>query len=666
MGSRHDLEKMSIAACSLFFIFLALFGLVSYVQGQGWTAQTSVSNNGSLEGEWEFYWNVLLSPDEIDDLEMRPQQIPVPSSWHEYQLDGARLPKYGFATYRKQVDLTQEEVGVPMSLALHYVGSAYAVWIDGQPMKGMGKVGRSADSEAPQLGHNLIEFVLKREVVEIVLQVSNFSFREGGIIGDVYVTDAGAAHVRYVKDLFLKVFLIGGFIVIGFYLLIIYGTRTMDRAILFIGLGSLLGAVRILLVNEYLTYTMVPAARWTWMTKTEYVVEIAMVFFLSCAMKAMYPDEVRLLMFRIAFWSALLLSLYTLLSPTRIFTSTLVVHAAVLSGIILYYVFYVGILAAIRRREGARIYLIALFIMVASIMNDTLNYMGVWHTFMMVEFSIMLFALLQAVIVACRYALLKSNLEYKVRERTHELHLKNVELAHMQQTRTKMLSYIAHDLNSPLVGIQMYLQLMKDGMLPVKDQEALTVMQSKSDDMKKLVDNLFELSKLESGEMQLQTEPVIVKEFIDDLYRKHREGVRARSFNLRIGRLETELRGRQAIVRIDRFQLMRVIQNYIDNAVKFSNPQNNCIFLNSYIQDNNIRMEVVDQGVGISQEELPWVFQRFYKRKEGNPGGSGLGLAISQEIAEQHGGKVGVNSKPGKGSTFYVTMPIAGYKFTEA
>ena len=101
------------------------------------------------------------------------------------------------------------------------------------------------------------------------------------------------------------------------------------------------------------------------------------------------------------------------------------------------------------------------------------------------------------------------------------------------------------------------------------------------------------------------------------------------------------------------------MQNYIDNAVKFSYPQNNPITLNSIILEEKVRFEVVDQGVGISPEELPMVFQRFYKKREGNPGGSGLGLAIAQEIAIQHGGDVGAESEPGAGSCFYVTLPIA-------
>ncbi len=623
------------------------------------------ADSTSLDGSWDMYWNVLLMPEQIDDSMQQPVPTHMPTAWQELRTDGEALPRFGHATYRKRIQVPPQDVGESKAIYIEAIGSAYRIWVDGREFPGMGMVGRHVDEEVPKLGSRIITFIPKQDTVEIVIQVSNYSFREGGIIGELAYGDVADMQDLLLDQAFVDLFFAGGFVLIGLYYLILYAARRKDESKLIIGGLMLLVAIRLLLLNEYVTYYVVPSADWQWMVKIEYLAEVGALYLASVLMKTLYPKEVHPLMLRVTYICAALLGVYVLLAPVRIFTSTMVVHAAVISAILLYFMFFVGMLAVMRKREGARINLFGLLIVVIGIANDALYHTKLLHTVEILEYCILLFVLLQAVIISYRYALLQHTLESKVAERTRELHRKNEELAQLQAARTKMLANIAHDLGSPIAGIQTYLQLMEQGMLRHTNSETWRPMLDKSESIKRLVGELFELSKLESGEMRFQYETVEVRSLIADVYQTYAPDLDRQQKELQIHRLATLWNGKQAQVRIDRFQLMRVFQNFIDNATKFS-PSGTPIRLNAFIQrsaqseplTDAIRVEIVDCGSGIAKDDLPHVFQRFYKKQEGNASGSGIGLAIAKEIIEQHGGTVGVDSLLDEGSTFYFVLPL--------
>jgi hypothetical protein len=165
----------------------------------------------SLDGEWEFYWNQWLSSDEIRRNNIQPDYIQVPSSWRGKSLNGKPLMKYGYATYRILIQIPMEDIGEDKALFLRNVGSAYQIWIDDQLKEGIGETGQSLSQEKPMLQMNLVLFEPKKEIVEVILQVSNHSFREGGIIGEVSYGDTKALIPYVLKGLLQDVFIAGGF-----------------------------------------------------------------------------------------------------------------------------------------------------------------------------------------------------------------------------------------------------------------------------------------------------------------------------------------------------------------------------------------------------------------------------------------------------------------------
>jgi signal transduction histidine kinase len=638
--------------------------------------QTSLDN-------WEFYWMQLLSPDDIASSGVVPQSIKVPSSWGGQSLDGTALTSHGYATYRTIIRVDSEDNGKIKALYLPHIGSAYRVWVDGVLMEQVGVVGKKMEEETPRLQAKIVFIKPNHKDIEIVIQVSNFSFREGGILDQIQYGDTKVVISLTLKDILRDILMIGGFLFIGLYHLIIFGTRNNELSILLIGLGGIAAMIRTLFASEHIAGAIIPIQSWEVLVKVEYLSEIISYTLLFLLMKHLYPKEVHTTMLRVSYGVAICYGLYVLLTPARIYTDTILIQVSIMSVILLYFVGYVGIMAAIRQREGARLNLIALFIIVLATMNDTLLVTHLMDTIPLVEYSYANFIFVQAIIVSYRYSLLfnknrvlaselsvmNRTLEVKVTDRTKELNEKNEQLGRMQQTRSRMLANIAHDLGSPIVGIQTYLQLMKDGIVQSGNQDVIQQLYGKSDDMRNLIEDLFELTKLESKAIAFDWREVEVKAFINEVFHRFELDLNNAGLTLKWGKLETADAGHEAIFRIEVSRLHRVIQNFMDNAVKFSRSAGSTITLSCYIVDEEpshesvnhvpkVRIEVADQGDGIEPDELPFIFERFYKKQEGNEAGSGLGLAIAKEIVEQFGGVIGVESELGKGSMFYCTLPI--------
>jgi diguanylate cyclase (GGDEF)-like protein len=429
-------------------IFFVLFVCITMFDGFAAANTDHAAAAGKrflLQGEWEFYWNMLLTPEDFQNgRKPHVERINVPSDW-QTAAGGKRFTEYGFATYRSTFTIPSDHIGKSKALYLEKVGSAYQLWIDGERIETIGQVGKTRNEEKPMIHPQLVFFEPENETIEVIIQVSNFSFREGGIVGEVYYGDPDAFIPSLARKQFKDIFMIGGFFFIGLYHLIIYGMRKQEISSLLLGLGGLVGAIRTAIVSNQLVYLHISVINWDVLTKIEYLVEILGFFLIMMFMKTMYPKEIHPNLLRISYAVALCISCYILFTPTFIFTNTLLLQVIIIAIVLAYFVGYVGIMAAIRKREGAYVNLVGLLIILVAILNDTLYYTNEFHTIEIFEYSILLFILLQAVIVSYRYSLLfgknkslteelvtiNNTLEEKVAVRTKELHERNEELFQM-------------------------------------------------------------------------------------------------------------------------------------------------------------------------------------------------------------------------------------------
>jgi signal transduction histidine kinase len=232
------------------------------------------------------------------------------------------------------------------------------------------------------------------------------------------------------------------------------------------------------------------------------------------------------------------------------------------------------------------------------------------------------------------------------------------ELKQADSLRRELVANVSHDLRTPLASLRGYLEtlLLKKGELsPTEHDRYLEIALQHSESLGELVSELFELAKLESRETRPCLEPFAVGELVQDVVQKFQLEAQRQQVRLRADSL-----GGQPFVVADIGLVERVLENLIDNALKYT-PADGEVALSVHQAGATATIQVTDTGTGIASEELPHIFDRFYRSKsaaEDRGVGAGLGLAISKRILDLHGSRIRVDSGPGRGSTFAFDLPV--------
>lgn len=229
------------------------------------------------------------------------------------------------------------------------------------------------------------------------------------------------------------------------------------------------------------------------------------------------------------------------------------------------------------------------------------------------------------------------------------------ELKRLEQTRREFVANASHELRTPLASIKAYAETLSSGGVPPEEaKDFIREIEANAERMAKLVDDLLDLSALESGRMPPDYEPL----FLGPIAAKAAAGLKAlaarKRIVLRVGPFHD-----LPSVRADRGQIKQVLVNLLDNAIKYT-PENGLVRLEARFENGLVSVWVEDNGIGIPPEDLPRVFERFYrvdKARSRDMGGTGLGLSIVKHIIEAHGGTVAADSEPGRGSRFSFTLP---------
>ncbi len=237
------------------------------------------------------------------------------------------------------------------------------------------------------------------------------------------------------------------------------------------------------------------------------------------------------------------------------------------------------------------------------------------------------------------------------------------QVRHLQTVRRDFVSNISHELRTPLASLKAVVETLQDGALddPPAAKRFLRRAAGEIDTLTQMVEELLELSRIESGQVPLKVKETAVSELL--LIPLDRLKPQASRKNIE---LSLDVAANLPKVIADEERIQRVVTNLIHNAIKFT-PENGSVQIFAKTNDDfphEIYIAVKDNGMGISKDDLPRIFERFYKSDRArtrHDSSTGLGLAISRHIVQAHNGRIGVNSTEGKGSTFYFTLPIANH-----
>lgn len=230
------------------------------------------------------------------------------------------------------------------------------------------------------------------------------------------------------------------------------------------------------------------------------------------------------------------------------------------------------------------------------------------------------------------------------------------EIKKLEKMRSEFVANVSHELRTPLTSIQGFVETLKEGAIndPEKAQYFLEIIEKQSNRLNNLIEELLQLSKIESQEIAMNLQSINLRDLIDKTISEFKKKIEQKDHKIKIN-ISPQLPS----VKADPEQIEVVFRNLLDNAVKYT-PDGGEIYISALEKAENIYIEVADNGIGISAEHLPRIFERFYRANKDRSrklGGTGLGLAIVKHIVQAHQGTIGVESKPGKGSKFFFTLP---------
>ena len=240
-----------------------------------------------------------------------------------------------------------------------------------------------------------------------------------------------------------------------------------------------------------------------------------------------------------------------------------------------------------------------------------------------------------------------------------ELEEKNQTLAKLNEEKNYFLGVASHDLRNPLgniITLAGFLQDECNELLTGDNKQYLDVIINTGTQMLNLLNDLLDVSKIESGKMELQLQEHNVVDIITRAINENRLTAQRKNINLHY----SASAGIKPI-KIDATQIMQVMNNLVSNAIKYS-VQNTNVEIIAEVRDDQVQFSVIDQGQGIPEKEIEQVFVPFRKTSVKSTAGeksTGLGLTIAKKVVEAHGGTIGLRSEVGKGSTFYFTVPVS-------
>ncbi len=251
----------------------------------------------------------------------------------------------------------------------------------------------------------------------------------------------------------------------------------------------------------------------------------------------------------------------------------------------------------------------------------------------------------------------KGRLVSELAQQKQAIEKQNEALRHLNEVKNSFLGMAAHDLRNPLSNIHLtadMLLTMGAAFSPAERADLLGEIRGQAQYMLRLLNDLLDVSHIESGKLNLKPEAVNVATFLTEVIQRQAKLAEAKGTQIWLGLVP------DGDARADPVRLRQVLDNLLSNAVKYSPPKSNVRVRASRLE-RGWRIEVQDQGPGLTPADRAKLFQDFARLSAKPTGGeksTGLGLAITKRVVEAHGGQIGVDSEPGRGATFWFTLPV--------
>jgi len=610
----------------------------------------------ALNGEWEFYWKQLLAPDDFKNNKIEEKNyIRIPGVWKNFIYKNKKLKNYGFATFRLIINtndfITKKEI---------YLGKIkcnYKLWINDSLIIKNGVVGKTRNESKPFILPKTAVIPGNNQDIEIVLQVSNFHLTHGGIIDTILLGEYNK--MQKSRNLFINfyIFLFGCLFIISFHHFGLFFLRKEDLSSFYFAVVCLLYSLRTLLIGpKYLINLFPDIMTWEISTKLEYLSLYISILFVLLLANSFFPRESnKYINYSIITGSIVFIST-VLFFDSKIYSLFLIYWEIFILLASIYILFGVIIRAIIRKREGAILLLIGGLVYLITGINDMLFSIAVIFTIDIASIGLLIFIFIQAFIISMKFSKtyyklgdMTQNLEKKVINRTKEIEEAKNDIERLNNERNDFFINFIHETKTPLTLIANY---MSSYIKKYGEKEELNVMKQNFEKLTNQMNSVLDIEKFERGihiydhDKIVDFSSILIKKI--DLFKKI-----ASNKNISI----TENIKKNIFIKADPLSIIRIINNLIDNAVKYTDKAGKIIVSLKFIKNSNkVEFIVADTGVGIPEDQLDKIFMPYYQlsHKKRNIQGIGLGLSIVKKITDSLNAEIFVKSIENKGTAFTI------------
>ncbi|HPV99389.1 MAG TPA: methyl-accepting chemotaxis protein [Spirochaetota bacterium] len=356
-----------------------------------------------MEGDWEFHWNRLLAPgDIIEGVGSETREfVKAPGSWSSGEHNGRSYPRDGYATYRLRI--ITGKPGMRLALKCMNISSAYRAYIDGRLVREVGRLAMGKGEASPAARPQVIHFSASGDETEVLFQVSNHHFCDGGIVDSIQISGGEIRDLVDKRTTIISNLLLGGILLIAFYHLMLFLLRREERALLHFALFCIAVFLRAMVQGERYMQVLFPSIGFETIFKVEFSAWYAALLLFLLFVRELFPAEMSRWVVRVASIFVGAVILLTLSLPVRI-NSLFIEPCIIVTVILILYILLIVALAFFRKRHNARTFALGLSIMLTSVFNDILNALSIIHTGYIMFWGLYVFIFIQSYMLSRRFA----------------------------------------------------------------------------------------------------------------------------------------------------------------------------------------------------------------------------------------------------------------------
>jgi len=363
---------------------------------EGW--DFSKSGRLMITGEWEFYWQELIFPGHFQTA-TNPSFVLVPDNWTSYEFNEQLLPPEGYATYRLIVHLPDQTRTYGMFIEGE--GTAYNLWVDGKLVAQNGKVGTSQQEMIPQSKPQVVFFQSNGDTTELVMQISNWQHRKAGFRNEILLGTSSQIHELQRNDWAQDTFIMGIYLVMGLYHLLIFFFRPTSKSPLFFGIWCFFNLIRTGLLHQKLFIFLFPGMSWEFALHLEYLTFYFSTSIYGIFLQSLYPEDIHRWALRLVVALAVAFSLFMFSVSTLTLSYTTTIYQIILLIELVYFVYFLGRIL-VRKRDGAVYIAIASLIGFTGVVLETLYLQNIISIPVSSDVTFLGFILVQAVLLSSR------------------------------------------------------------------------------------------------------------------------------------------------------------------------------------------------------------------------------------------------------------------------